>query len=225
MSAVSIQPALVRGPFPRGPMGRRVLVALAIWAAAVSLAGASGLVAQLPTAFVAPLVVVGIIAPMLVYMASPGLRAWCAEVGLWWLTAFHVWRIAAALVFFWYGARELLPTWFVTNAGWGDLAAGLLALAVVLWARPSLRTYTAVHVFGFADFVLAVGTGLTYTLLGNPLMDTIRTFPLILIPLFGVGVSGAVHLIAFHQIYRTYRDRRGAPLAAEARDDRPRVHG
>jgi hypothetical protein len=92
-------------------------------------------------------------------MNLPGLRAWCAEVGLWWLAAFHVWWIAAALVFFWYGARELLPAWVVTNAGRGDLAAGLLSLVVALWVRPSLRRYTAVHVFGDAGGGVAQRAG------------------------------------------------------------------
>jgi hypothetical protein len=54
-----------------------------------------------------------------------------------------------------------------------------------------------------------VGTGLTYTLLGDPLMDTISTFPLILIPLFMVGVSGAVHLIVFHLLWTGHGGRTG----------------
>ena len=41
-------------------------------------------------------------------------------LGLRALTVFHVWRIAAALLFFWYGARHLLPETFVRDAAWGD---------------------------------------------------------------------------------------------------------
>jgi hypothetical protein len=181
--------------------GRRVALALALWAGAVALVSATGWLGALPTVMVAPLVVLAIALPTLAYAANPALRAWAAGVGLWWLTALHVWRIAAAGVFFWYGGQELLPPLFVTNAGWGDLAAGLLALAVVLAPRAGRRSYAAMHLFGFADFVLAVGTGLALTLLGDPLMGTIRAFPLALIPLFGVGVSGTAHLIAFHLLW------------------------
>ena len=51
--------------------------------------------------------------------------------------------------------------------------------------------------FGFADFVVAVGTGLTYTLLLDPRMNLIAELPMALIPLFGVGLSGASHIVAF----------------------------
>jgi hypothetical protein len=189
--------------------GRRVAVVLGLWAGAVALASAAGWLAAVPTAVIAPLVVLGIALPSLAYALTPALRTWAAGIGLWWLTALHVWRIAAAGVFFWYGSQGRLPDLFVINAGWGDLAAGLLALAVVLAPRAGRRSYAAVHLFGFADFVVAVGTGLTFTLLGDPLMATIREFPLALIPLFGVGVSGTVHVIAFHLLWTG----RGQPTA------------
>lgn len=44
---------------------------------------------------------------------------------------------------------------------------------------------------------MAVGTGLVFTLLNDSRMATIRELPMVLIPLFGVGISGASHLIAF----------------------------
>ena len=66
----------------------------------------------------------------------------------------------------------------------------------------SRRRYIAFHLFGFADFVVAVGTGLTLTLLADPKMDGIRTLPMALIPLFGVGISGASHLMAFDLLRR-----------------------
>lgn len=58
------------------------------------------------------------------------------------MTAFHLWRIAVAQVFLWYGAGELLPAWVVTNAGRGDLAAGLLLPVVALWSG---RVYGAIR--------------------------------------------------------------------------------
>jgi len=57
-------------------------------------------------------------------------------------------------------------------------------------------------VFGFADFICAVGTGLTFTLIGDPLMATLTTLPMALIPLFGVGISGASHIVALNALRR-----------------------
>ncbi|MEO0637064.1 MAG: hypothetical protein AAFY73_10485 [Pseudomonadota bacterium] len=51
-----------------------------------------------------------------------------------------------------------------------------------------------------ADFLLAVGTGLIFSLLADPRMETIALFPLALIPLFGVTLSGATHIAAFHML-------------------------
>jgi hypothetical protein len=171
---------------------------LTVWAGAVGVASASGALAEIPIPMIAPLVGLGIALPTLVYAALPGMRRYIAEhIGLRWITALHVWRIAAAAMFFWYGSAGLLPERFVLHAGWGDLAAGLFAAAILMlpFGRPG---YAAVHGFGFADFLLAVGTGLYFSVEGHPLMSGIATFPVALIPLFGVGVSGATHLIAFH---------------------------
>jgi hypothetical protein len=122
-------------------------------------------------------------------------------IGLRAITVFHVWRLGAAVLFFWYGAHELLPPVFARNAAWGDLIAGLLAVIVLL--LPERRaTYLGFHLVGFADFVDAVGTGLFFTLQHDPRMGAIRILPLALIPLFGVGVSGASHLIAFDMLRR-----------------------
>lgn len=44
---------------------------------------------------------------------------------------------------------------------------------------------------------LSLGAGLTYTLLQDPRMAPIAQWPMALIPLFGVGLSGTAHLIAF----------------------------
>lgn len=77
----------------------------------------------------------------------------------------------------------------------------MLALAVTLLAKTRGR-YLVFHLFGFADFVVAVGTGLTLFLQNDPLMAGIQTLPMALIPFFGVGVSGASHLMAFDLLRR-----------------------
>jgi hypothetical protein len=78
------------------------------------------------------------IVPVALYFTLPGLREYVARIGLRRLTTIHILRIAAAPLFFWYGAHHLLPKIFVDRAAWSDIAAGILAfLAVTVWQRPS----------------------------------------------------------------------------------------
>lgn len=179
--------------------GRWLAAAVALWGATVTAAGATHLLGRLDPMLFAPLVAAGIILPVLAYAGSQRLRRYFAAFGLRRLTIFHIWRIPAALTFFLYA--DDLPATFVRNAAWGDFLAGSLALALV-WARPTRLRYWGFHLIGFADFVSAVGTGLYFTVAADPLMAHIRELPLALIPLFGVGLSGASHLIALDLLRR-----------------------
>jgi hypothetical protein len=89
---------------------------------------------------------------------SNGYRGYVEVMGPRPLTAFRVWCFAAALLFFWCGAHDLLPKVFVQNAGWDDLIAGLMAPSFTLTPKSRIR-FLALHIVGFADFV--VGTALT----------------------------------------------------------------
>lgn len=182
--------------------GTRVLLTvLAIWGLVVAIAAQTGVYSAIPPLLLAPIIALGIVVPIIVYAMSKSFRAYIEAIGLRALTAFHIWRIAAALLFFWYGAHDLLPEVFVKNAGWGDLIAGLLALGVTVLPKTRNR-YLVFHIFGFADFVVAVGTGLTLFLLNDPRMAGIQTLPMALIPLYGVGISGASHIMAFDLLRR-----------------------
>lgn len=194
---------------------RLTLGVLACWAAAVATLGATGVLSVLPLPLIAALVALGTVGPIAFYYAHPEFRAFLRNLPIDYLTVFHLWRVPAALAFFYYGAQGRLPEAFVRNAAWGDLAAGLLVPVVLLLPRGSAK-YLAFHVFGLADFVLAVGTGLTFSLLNDPVMGTIATFPLVLIPLFGVCVSGASHVIAIDRLLRERRLRSTGDLRGAA---------
>jgi hypothetical protein len=175
---------------------REASKAVLAWGAAVAAASASGLLAKLPARLVAPLIVGGIALPTIAYARSPRLKTLAREIGVHDLSLFHTWRVAGTVAFLYNGSKDELPPAFVRNAAWGDLATSAFALALQVLPR-NHATYAAFHVFGFADFVAALATGLTLTLRGDARMRTIATFPLAMIPLFGVGLSGAAHLIAF----------------------------
>jgi hypothetical protein len=173
-----------------------------LWALAVAVAAETGVLARLWMPAIAGLVALGIALPTLWYFVTPAARAWADRLGLRAITAFHAWRVPAALLFFWYGLQGELPTTFWLLAGAGDLIAGLWAIAVTARKDSSHSAYARMHIFGFADFAVAVGTGLTFTLLLDPRMAAITTLPLALIPLFGVGLSGTTHLVAFDMLRR-----------------------
>jgi hypothetical protein len=183
------------------PATRALSVTVLLWLLAVSWAALGGALAKLQMPWIAALVAAGIVLPTLAYFASPALQALAQRAGLKWLTALHLWRVPAAMAFYAYGLAGELPPLFWLLAGTGDLIAGLYA-AGALRAQPTRAYYLRFHAFGFADFVVAVGIGLTYTLLLDPRMAPIAQWPLALIPLFGVGLSGAAHLVAFDLLRR-----------------------
>jgi hypothetical protein len=138
---------------------RILLVALIVWGLAVAVATEAGIFRAVYPLLLAPIIALGVVVPVIVYALSDGFRTYIEAIGLRPLTAFHIWRIPAALLFFWYGAHDLLPEAFVRNAGWGDL-------------------------------------------INDPRMSAIATLPMALIPLYGVGISGASHIMAFDLLRR-----------------------
>ena len=174
---------------------------LALWGVAVAVSAQTGVYREILAPAVGPIIAVGIALPFVAYLSFPGFRRYIEAIGLRKLTAFHVWRTPAALLFFWYGAHDWLPEAFVRDAGWGDVGAGLFALIVTLLPESRGR-YIAFHLYGLADLALALGTGMTLTLHGDPRMAGILTLPMALIPLYGVGILGATHLMAFDLLRR-----------------------
>jgi hypothetical protein len=152
-----------------------VTATLAAWAGTITIASASGLLARLAPKTLAPAIVMGIVIPTAIYGRSPLLRAAAREIGLHRIALLHTWRIAAGVMFLAYGARDKVPPTFVRRAGWGDIIAGVFALALVALPRKRI-TYAAFNAVGFLDFVLAVGTGLAATVRRDQRMGTIATF-------------------------------------------------
>jgi hypothetical protein len=184
---------------------RRWGAVVTLWGVAVAVTSATGTLGRIPLLVLPALVIAGIALPLVAVSRSPETRRLVRDIDLAHLTWFNTWRVVAAAAFFAVGAQGLLPEQFVANAAWGDLIAGLAAPVVVLVAarlaaRARIRAYLAFHIFSFGDFVVAVGTGLTFTLLGDPLMRTLLDTPMALIPLWGVPITGTISLLALHRL-------------------------
>ncbi|GAA0872981.1 hypothetical protein GCM10009117_21280 [Gangjinia marincola] len=88
---------------------------------------------------------------------------------------------------------------FAYLAGYGDLIAGLM-VPVVLYFRDKKISFWLFNIVGFADFLIAVGTGLTFTFSGSNDIENLRLLPLAMIPLFGVPISGLTHIVMFDKL-------------------------
>ena len=185
----------------RNHITQRSLYTMLCWGLGVGLSGYFGLFSLFPLPLFALFVAIGIITPVAIYYGNSTFRTYIQGLHLDYLTLFHLWRIPAALTFFYYGSQHLLPATFVRNAAWGDLMAGLLVLLVLTLPKSHWK-YWVFHLFGMTDFVITVATGLTFSLLQVPIMQTITTYPIVLIPLFGVGISGASHIMALDILVR-----------------------
>ena len=149
-------------------MTRTLALVALVWAGSVALAAGSGSLARLWMPAIAGLVALGIAPPTLWYFPPPR-----PEPGPTCGPARHH-RVpclarASGVLFFWYGAKGELPTLFWLLAGTGDLIAGF-GRSRCREPYASLADFERMHRFGFADFVIAVGTGLTFTLLLDPRM-------------------------------------------------------
>lgn len=177
-----------------------------LWFTAVIVGAETGFFTAMENYELGPIVVASVLLPALAAWTVPGLRVFFDRLGLRPLTAFHIWRIPAGLAFIGFGLDGALPPAFWIPAGFGDVIAGSYAAWVV--TRPhGVASYRLFHRIGFADFVIAVGSGLACSLAGDERMELVTILPLAVIPLFGVGISGASHLIAFGLL------RRGAGLS------------
>jgi len=185
---------------------RWFVAALTVWGACAFVAACSGAISKVPRLILGPLLLTETIIPILVYYLSGSFRAYISSIDLKHLTIFHLWRLLAGFTFVSYGIRHLLPETFVHTAGFGDILVGVL-VPMILILPNGIRKYIVFHIIGLLDFVLALGTGITLTLANAPLIANLTTYPVILIPLIGVPVSGAVHVMAIDVALRKLRKR------------------
>lgn len=182
-----------------GAVERATVAVLTAWFIVVLGLGWLGVFGRLHHAAVGVIAVAELLGIVALYYLNRPFQAYVQSIPFKHLTVFNVWRFPAGVLFLYYGAQGLLPPLFVQNAAWGDILAACL-VPVVLMLPEGRGKYLWFQVVGFADFILAVGTGLTLNLLDTPTMSNIAELPLCVIPLFGVPITGAIHIMMLDRL-------------------------
>jgi hypothetical protein len=199
---------------PARIVSKPVLAIAALWLAGAIGLGALGLFA--PKDGGPPLtMLIGVLGPpatfLIAYRLSAGLRAWVAGLALSDVLAIQGWRAAGALFLpLWFFGH--LPAVFGLPAGLGDLAVGMAApfVAVQIARRAAGATQAAYALTfaGIADFVVAVGIGMStregswLLLPGEVGSGLMNKPPLSLIPTFLVPLFLIAHIIALIKLRR-----------------------
>ena len=131
---------------------------LGIWTFLIILGSSVGFLTELTPSFIVPAIIIVFLIMVVPYFKETGFKRWVTSFSLRRLTAFQAWRIFAAFIFFTYFKNGELPELFVAIAGWGDLVVGFLAALAVALPLNVMR-YTAFHVIGLLDLIVAVWLG------------------------------------------------------------------
>lgn len=192
----------------RARHGMRVLLSfIATWFALALIASAAGVMLRAPTPVVPLVIWSGPIAFAALYWKHAAFRAAIGSVDLRAFILFHVLRAIIGAWFTWLVAAGALTPVFGMPAGWGDIAAGVLALPAAVAAAPprtaarrwlvaawnALALLDIVFVFITAQRVMFFGEGREAML---PLVG----FPGSLIPTFVVGWVYITHFIIFARL-------------------------
>jgi protein-S-isoprenylcysteine O-methyltransferase Ste14 len=185
---------------------------LAAWAGGVALLSASGALAIFDGLMVAPVILLTIALPVLLYAVSATVRASVERLGLQGLTALHVLRVAGAAWIFWLGSVGKMPPLLVSFAGWGDVIAALVATFALTMPFARWR-YIVAHIVSLADFAASLTVGLWLTVTAPVSMAGVTGFPVALILFFIIGFYSANSIICLNALVRG-RTMQAPPLRA-----------
>jgi hypothetical protein len=186
-----------------------LLAVIGAWLALAVIVTASGTLARLPVP--PPAIGWGLTAAaLLVLWQSPGARAATRTLGTRTLVAVHLIRLPAGVNFLRLYERGILPGEFALVAGWGDIAVGIGALLVLVFAVP-VRTpgrrhaLLAWNTFGLADILLVLGNGTRMFSSDPDLGKPFLSLPLALLPTFVVPIVITTHIVLYGWYVRSER--------------------
>lgn len=174
----------------------RLVLFLALWGGAATIAGGFQLLVHLPPVG-AQLLIAGLTVTFSVALAAVGwLREAAAAVSVRTILGVHVFRFIGGY-FLWLHAQGRLPAEFASRAGWGDIVAAAGALILLIWPdgpgfRRALPWWNLV---GATDLLVAVGTAGWLNLVRPGSMVELTRLPITLIPLWLVPVLLSSHIL------------------------------
>jgi hypothetical protein len=178
---------------------KKVVLFLTIYGLLVFYLGYSHFYQSLPRILFGASVILITASLILSYFTGSGLRAFFDTIPARFLSLFHAYRIFAGLCFLYF--RHQLPYHFATDAGYGDIATGFLAIAVFLFLQ-NRTGYLILAVVGLLDLVNAMSQGMALAITGNQEMVALVNLPMIMIPLFMVPPTVLIHIAMLNRIIR-----------------------
>lgn len=185
-----------------------VWTALGAWAALALGVSALGVI-TIERRAVIPFVLVSAVGALLAgYRLWPALRALAQRIDLRAPILLHTIRAPIGVMFLVMEARGELDGSFAQLAGWGDIAAGLLAIGAALAVGselPSRRTIIlAWNALGLLDILAVVANAQRILLFSDhpETMSALTKFPFGVLPLFVVPIVIATHLLVFARLRR-----------------------
>jgi len=122
------------------------------------------------------------------------------------LICVHSIRAPIGAAFLVMASEGLLPRLFANRAGYGDMLTAILGLLAVALCtalvnpRSRATVYIVWNLFGLADLLLAVGTGIYLALQIPDSMIWITRLPLLLVPTFVLPILFATHIIMLQRL-------------------------
>ena len=178
-----------------------VLLFLRVWLVAALMVGASGALRRLPVP--PPVIAIGLtILILLAIRLSRSAREGAWALGPQLLVWFHVTRIAAGAYFLILHARVVLPGVFAIPAGWGDIAVGVAAIAVLAFCLPVRTPGQRIGLLiwnsaGLIDILGVLGNGARIFASDPGLGVPFTALPLALLPTFVVPLVIVSHVLLF----------------------------
>lgn len=184
-----------------------------LWIGAAILLGATGALAAVPPPG-PQIVILALTVGLYLATRTAGVRAWVDTLSLRLLVGLHGVRFVG-IVFLLLAAQGSLSPIFAERAGWGDIVAAVVALALVLTGMPNSEfrrwAYMGWNAFGVLDLLVAVGTATLVFFRGDvPGMEPLMQLPLIIVPMFLVPVLLVSHIIIFQRLSKKDPESHGA---------------
>ena len=180
------------------------LTAALVWLGLAIAVGASGVLAKVPSP--GPQLVILALGAATVAAGTllPGFRAWVDGLDLRLLVAPHAIRLVAGVVFLFLASQGRMSPLFARNAGWGDIVAATLGLAVIATGAPLTAgrrlAYLVWNVVGVLDFVVVLGTAAVVARRDPASLGLLFHLPLSLVPTFIVPLLIASHVFVFRRL-------------------------